>query len=167
LNRVLVALGIDLVGSEVAALLARHFGSIYAIQAAEPEQLAAVPGIGPKIADSVSQYLRIQGNISLVRRLDLAELQLTQEIVDVQVADRPLDGKRFVVTGRLPNFSRSQIESRIKELGGAVSGSVSKRTNYLVAGEGAGSKRADAEALEITILGEDEFLKLAEGCGDD
>ena len=167
LNRVLVALGIDLVGSEVAALLARYFGSIYAIQAAEPEQLAAVPGIGPKIADSVSQYLRIQGNISLVRRLDLAELQLTQEIVDVQVADRPLDGKRFVVTGRLPNFSRSQIESRIKELGGAVSGSVSKRTNYLVAGEGAGSKRADAEALEITILGEDEFLKLAEGCGDD
>ncbi|MQG68708.1 MAG: NAD-dependent DNA ligase LigA [SAR202 cluster bacterium] len=167
LSRVLVALGIDLVGSRVASLLAGQFGSIYAMQVAEPIQIAEVPGIGPKIADSVSAFLRARGNIDLVERLNESGLQLRQKIVDEQVAERPLDGKRFVVTGRLPNFSRSQIQSRIKELGGAVSGSVSKRTNYLVAGEGSGSKRTDAETLGVAILDEVGFLKLVAGENED
>ncbi len=163
LSRVLYALGIDLVGSEVASLLASHIGSTYAIRVAQPEQFTAVPGIGPKIAESVSAFMNNQRNIGLIQRLRQVGLQLKQEGTVDQTAERPLDGLRFVVTGRLPNFSRSQIQSRIKELGGAVSGTVSKRTDYLVAGEGGGSKLADAQSLDVEVLDESEFLALVEG----
>ena len=82
-----------------------------------------------------------------------------------QPAQQPFAGLRFVVTGRLQDLSRPQVQARIKELGGAVSGSVSRKTDYLLAGEDAGSKLADAEELGVTVLTEEEFLQLAEGAG--
>ena len=95
----------------------------------------------------------------MIGKLRAAGVRLEDEPREVP-AEQPLEGKRFVVTGRMERFSRSQIEGRIKELGGAVSGSVSGRTDYVVVGADAGSKLADAERLEIAILSEDEFLGL-------
>ncbi len=161
LARVLTALGIDHVGIEVAEALSRHFRTIDAIMAATEDDLSQVPSIGPKIAASVSTYFANESNRAVVQKLRDRGVEMADE-------DRPepgeqsLAGLRFVVTGRLSNFSRSQAEGRIKDAGGAVSGSVSKRTDYLVAGEDAGSKLANAEELGITVLNEDEFVDLLE-----
>ncbi|MCH8062483.1 MAG: NAD-dependent DNA ligase LigA [Chloroflexi bacterium] len=159
LARVLVGLGIQHIGSEVAELLARQFTTIDKLTGATEEELSAIPSIGPKIAQSVVAYFRNESNLSVIEKLRAAGVRLEDEAREV-LAERPLEGKRFVVTGRMERFSRSQIEGRIKELGGAVSGSVSGRTDYVVVGADAGSKLADAERLEIAILSEDEFLEL-------
>ena len=157
LAKVLTALGILHVGSEVAELLAKHFGNIDAVMDASEETLVAIPSIGPRIAEGVVAYFANEHNRQVVEKLRSAGVRLEDETC-AEPAEQPLVGLRFVVTGRLQNFSRSEIQDRIKELGGAVSGSVSKRTNYLVAGEDAGSKLADAERLEVAVLAEDEFL---------
>ena len=159
LARVLVGLGIQHIGSEVAELLARQFTTIDNLAGASEEELSAIPSIGPKIAQSVAAYFRNESNRSVIEKLRAAGVRLEDEPRDAP-AEQPLEGKRFVVTGRMERFSRSQIEGRIKELGGAVSGSVSGRTDYVVVGADAGSKLADAERLEIAILSEDEFLEL-------
>ncbi len=161
LARVLTALGIDHVGFEVAEALSRHFRTIDALMSATEEDLSQVPSIGPKIAASVSAYFANESNRAVVRKLRDSGVKMADE-------DRPdpgqqsLAGLRFVVTGRLASFSRSQAEGRIKDAGGAVSGSVSKRTSYLVAGEDAGSKLADAEKLGIPVIDEDEFVAILE-----
>ena len=161
LTRVLVALGIAHVGSEVAALLARHFGSMDKLRQASREDMEALNSIGPKIAESVFDYFQNESNIRVVNKLVAAGVNMTE---DTSGADgngaSSLEGLRFVVTGRLANYSRSAIQDRIKELGGAVSGSVSKRTDYLVAGEDAGSKLTEAEKLEVKVLTEDDFERL-------
>ena len=162
LARVLVALGIGHVGSEVSELLARHFKTIDALMEASEEDLEAIPTIGPKIAASVAAYFQNENNRRVIARLREARVRLEDEGVE-ETGDRPLAGLRFVVTGRLQNFSRSQIEARIKELGGVVSGSVARKTDYLVAGEDAGSKLGDAMRQDISILSEEEFLSLVEG----
>ena len=161
LARVLVALGIGHVGSEVAELLARHFGSLDALMAAGEEELTAIASIGPKIAATVVAYFANHSNRRLVGKLRGAGVTLQDE-------DRPeparqtLVGLRFVVTGRLEGFSRSQIEDAIKDAGGAVSGSVSSRTDYLVAGADAGSKLADARELQVEVITEKELRALVE-----
>ena len=161
LSRVLTALGIDHVGIEVAEALSRHFRAIDAIMAATEDDLSQVPSIGPKIAASVSAYFANDSNRDVVQKLRDRDVKMDDE-------DRPepgeqtLAGLRFVVTGRLESFSRSQAEGRIKDAGGAVSGSVSKRTDYLVAGEDAGSKLTDAEKLGIPIIDEEQFAALLE-----
>ena len=160
LTRVLVALGISLVGSEVATAIARHFGSMEAISTAEVDDLVALDSIGPKIAQSVYDYFRNPSNVQVVDKLATAGVNMTEESDSTSVGGTPLEGLRFVVTGRLSSYSRSETQGRIKELGGAVSGSVSGRTNYLVAGEDAGSKLADAERLGVAVLSEDEFERL-------
>ena len=162
LARVLVGLGIDHVGTEVAELLARHFRSINALMAAGDEDLATVPSIGPKIAAAVVAFFANESNGSVIDKLRSAGVRLRDE-AGGEPAEQSLSGLRFVVTGRLRDFSRSQIEDRIKEVGGAVSGSVSSKTDYLVAGEDAGSKLADAEGLGVKVLTETEFLGLVEG----
>ncbi len=159
LSRILVALGINFVGSEVADLLARNFGSMDALQEAEEESLVSINGIGPKIAKSVVEYFGRPSNREVLDKLRAAGVNMTEETAP-GAEGTPLEGLRFVVTGRLPNYSRSAIQGRIKELGGAVSVSVSSKTNYMVAGEGGGSKLADAEKHEVTILSEDEFEQL-------
>ena len=157
LARVLTALGIDHVGFEVADALSRHFRDIDRIMAATEEELSAVPSIGPKIAASVSAYFESDSNRAVVDKLRESGVEMADE-ERPEPGEQSLAGLRFVVTGRLANFSRSQAEGRIKDAGGAVSGSVSKRTDYLVAGEDAGSKLADAENLGIPIIDEDEFV---------
>ena len=161
LARVLVGLGIGHVGSEVAELLARHFGSIEALMDATEEDLVTIPTIGPKIAASVAAYFRNEPNRRVVEKLRRLGVRLADE-VRAEPKTQPLPGMRFVVTGRLQGFSRSQIEGKIKELGGAVGGSVSRNTDYLIAGEDAGSKLADAEGLDVKVIGEEEFLSLVE-----
>ena len=160
LTRVLVALGIAFVGGEVAAVLARHFGSMDRIRNASQDDLVAINTIGPKIAKSVHEYFNQDSNAALVDKLALARVNMTEESVPASSLGTPLKGKRFVVTGRLTNYSRSEIQDRIKDLGGAVSGSLSKRTDYLVAGEGGGSKLANAERLGVAVLSEEEFERL-------
>ena len=159
MTRVLVALGIDHVGSEVAELLTRRMRSMDALMAAPTEELTATPGIGPKIAESVVRYFRDGENLRVVEKLRRGGVRLAEEHQQGPV-EQPLDGLRFVVTGRLRSFSRSQIEDKIKELGGVVTGSVSRRTSYLVAGEDAGSKLADAQRLGVQVATEEELLGL-------
>ncbi len=161
LSRVLVGLGIGHIGSEVAELLARHFSSMDALMAATVEDLEAIPSIGPKIAASVVAYFANESNRKVIEKLRVAGVRLEDE-ASPEPADQSLLGLRFVVTGRLARFSRSEIEEKIKELGAAVSGSVSGRTNYLVAGEDAGTKLADAQQLEVPVLNEQGFLDLVE-----
>ena len=161
LSRVLVALGIGHVGSEVAELLARHFGSIDSLMQAGEEELTSIPSIGPKIAATVVAYFGNESNRRVVEKLRAAGVRL-EDALRPEQAKQVFAGLRFVVTGRLDRFSRSEIEDRIKELGGAVSGSVSSKTDYLVAGEAAGSKLADAETLGVDILTEENFLTLVE-----
>ena len=161
LTRVLVALGIAHVGSEVAALLARHFGSMDKLRRASREEMEGLNSIGPKIAEAVFDYFQSPSNIQVVDKLAAAGVNMTEDTSDADGnGASSLEGLRFVVTGRLANYSRSAIQDRIKELGGSVSGSVSKRTDYLVAGEDAGSKLAEAERLEVGILTEDDFERL-------
>ena len=160
LSRLLVALGIGHVGSEVAELLARHFRSMDTLTEATEEDLTAIPSIGPKIAASVVAYLRNPSNLDVIQRLRRAGVRLQDE-PGGQPTGQSLAGLRFVVTGRLAGFSRSEMEAHIKGLGGAVSSGVSGSTDYLIAGEEAGSKLADAQRLEVPVITEEEFLDLA------
>ena len=159
LARLLVALGISHVGSEVAELLARSHRTIDALMCATEEQLTAIPTIGPKIAASVVAYFRNEANRRVIDKLRGAEVRLEDEACSEE-EHRVLEGLRFVVTGRLERFSRSEIEGRIKDLGGAVSANVSSKTDFLVAGEDAGSKLADAQRLEVKVIDEEGFLAL-------
>ena len=161
LSRVLVALGIGHVGFEVADLLARHFPGMDALMEATDEELTAIPSVGPKIAASVVSYFGNESNRRIIRRLREAGVRMEAE-AQPEAVEQTLAGLRFVVTGRLESFSRSQIEGRIKELGGAVSSGVSSKTDYLVAGQDAGTKLADAQRLEVETLTEDAFLRLVE-----
>ncbi len=166
LPSVISALGILHVGGETAELLARRFGSVERLMDAAQEELEAVPGIGPIVAAGIASHFANDGNRSIVRRLDDAGVALAApEGSDAAQADGPMpfQGMRFVVTGRLEGFTRSQAESFIKERGGQVSGSVSKKTDYVVVGEEPGSKRDDAERLGVTVLSEYELTALAEG----
>ena len=157
--RVLVAVGIQHVGSEVAELLARHFPNVDSLMNARQEELEAVQSIGPKIAEAVVAYFSNESNRAVIEKLRAVGVTMESEQVE-EIDERVLDGLRFVVTGRLERFSRSEITGRIKDLGGAVSGSASKKTDYLVAGEDAGSKLTDAEKLGVPVITEDEFLEL-------
>ena len=156
-SRVLVSLGIDLVGTEVATLLARHIRTLDALKSADADQLSAIPAIGPKIAQSVVDFFSGERNLAVVGKLRDAGLQMEEVVDDSAHLEQTLEGKRFVVTGRLQNYSRSDIESRIKELGGAVSSKVSKRTDFLVVGQDAGSKLVDAHNLGVRVWSEKKF----------
>jgi len=157
LTRVLFALGIRYVGYQNAELLARAFGSMDAVRAAGLEDIVAVEGIGPKIAESVHAWFRDPDNLRVVDKLIAAGVNMTEASV---TRGGPLAGLTIVVTGRLERHSRAQIEQRIKDLGGVLGDSVSKKTNYLVAGEDAGSKLAKAQKLGTPILDEAGFEAL-------
>jgi DNA ligase (NAD+) len=160
LSRLLFALGIFHVGSEVAELLTQAYTSIDEIAAATEEELAEIPGIGPKIAASIASYSQVEVNKSVIEKLRVAGVNLKQEPRQVNTESLPLAGKTFVVTGTLSGFSRSESESRIKDLGGKVTSSVTKNTDYVVVGESPGSKLAAAEKLGTHILDEEKFVEL-------
>jgi DNA ligase (NAD+) len=151
LARLLVALGIPHVGAEVAELLSEAYPSMNDLMEVDEDALTAIPSVGPKIAESVVSYFENGSNRDVIDRLRNAGVRLQDE-ARPERATPTLAGLKFVVTGRLQEFSRSDIQGRIKVAGGAVSGSVSKKTDYLIAGEDAGSKLADAETLEVNVI---------------
>ena len=160
LPRLLFALGIIHVGSEVAELLTQAYDSIDEIAAATEEELAEIPGIGPKIAGSIASYFQVEANKAVIEKLRTAGVNLKQEPRRVNTEVLPFTGKTFVVTGTLSGFSRRESESRIKDLGGKITSSVTKNTDYVVVGESPGSKLATAERLGTEILDEDAFVEL-------
>ena len=160
LARVIFALGILHVGSETAEVLASHFWDIDPLSRATEEELVEISGIGPVIAKSISSYFHDQSNMEVIEKLRTAGVRLKEE-APKEERYLPLAGTLFVVTGRLESLTRAMAEARIKELGGSVGSSVSRKTNYLVAGEDAGSKLEQAQKLGTPLLSEDEFLHMA------
>jgi DNA ligase (NAD+) len=157
LARVIFALGIRYVGDQTAELLAHAFGSLDRLTAATLEEITNVEGIGPKIADSVYAWFQDDINGTFLSKLRQAGVNMVDAATQVT---GPLKGLTIVVTGRLERHTRGQIETRIKSLGGSVGDAVTKKTDYLVAGEDAGSKLARAQKLGTPVLDEDAFEQL-------
>jgi DNA ligase (NAD+) len=157
-HRVLYALGIRYVGSETAKLLADAFGSIDKLMNASVEQISSVYGIGPRIAESVYKFFHDERNLELIKRLKEAGLNF--EVKPEEKAKKKLAGKTFVFTGTLKNFTREEAKEKVEELGGKVSNSVSRKTDYVVVGENPGSKYDKARQLGVKIITEEEFLEL-------
>ena len=162
LPSVISGLGILHVGGETADLLARRFGSVQRLMESTEEELQAIPGIGPIVAKGIAEHFANVGNRLIVEELGAVGVVLEGDAEPVVEGPQPFEGLRFVVTGRLEGFTRSQAESYIKDRGGQVSSSVSKKTNYVVVGEEAGSKADDAQRLEVQILSEHELVALAD-----
>ena len=158
LPRVLNGLGIPFVGERTAQILADTFGNLDFIMTAGETELQRAEEVGPKVALSIRQFFHESRNRELVERLRKAGLTFEQEI-KVKAAGR-LDGKTFVLTGTLPSLSREEAKERIEAAGGKVTGSVSKKTDYVVAGEEAGSKLDKANSLGIPVIGEPELLEM-------
>ena len=160
LPALLTGLGIRHVGAEVAGLLAERFGSLEAILEADQETLAGVEGVGEIIAESVAAWAGDEANVELARRLRAAGVvvDLEREAGGEEDAGEPLAGLRFVITGRLEAMSRPQAEAALKRLGAAISGTVSKTTTALIAGEAAGGKLRKAQELERPIRDESWLL---------
>ena len=152
-ERVLTALGIRYVGNVVAGLLMGELGSIDALAAASQEELEAIEGIGPGTAVHILTWFANETNRRVLEKLRAAGLQFAVEKTET-AASQTLDGLTFVITGTLPSMSRDEAKALIEAHGGKVTGSVSKNTDYLLAGEKAGSKLAKAEALNVPILDE-------------
>jgi DNA ligase (NAD+) len=157
LDRLVAALGIPHVGNRVASILAQNFGSLDALAAATPEQLSAVNEIGEVIAQSVYDFFQGDAGRQTVEQLKAAGLDPRME-KPANAGALPLSGQTIVVTGTLPTLGRTEVEQLIAKLGGKASGSVSKKTSFLVAGESAGSKLDKAKALGVPVLSEAEFL---------
>ncbi len=156
--RVLFGIGLPGIGGINARNLAGRFGSIDALSAATTEQIAETNGIGPILAENIAEHLAEPEEIDLIARLRAAGLQLEGDAPGS--SEGPLKDKTFVLTGTLPNMTRDQARELIEGAGGRVTGSVSKKTDYVVAGEEAGSKLEKAERLEIAILDEDALKEL-------
>jgi DNA ligase (NAD+) len=157
-TRVLYGLGIRHVGIHAARLLARHFGSMEKLQRASLDEIAGVPNVGQVVAQSIEHFFSDKENVTLVERLSRAGLRMAEEQA---AGPRPLAGKRFVLTGTLAHFTRESATELILTLGGSVSSSVSKKTDYVVAGREPGSKYDKAQALGVKTVDEAEFMKLA------
>jgi DNA ligase (NAD+) len=158
LTRLLNALGIRMVGERAAQLLAARFGTMERLLAATEAEINEIYGIGPQIAQAVTTFLAEPRNRATVERLAAAGVVMTEE--GHTEGPRPLDGKSLVLTGGLASLSRDQAKDLVIRLGGRVTGSVSKKTDYVVVGEDAGSKADDARRLGVTTLDEAAFLKL-------
>ncbi|OUL36126.1 DNA ligase (NAD(+)) LigA [Nostoc sp. T09] len=163
-SRVLYGLGIRHVGSVNAQLIAEKFLSVEKLAQAKQSDIEGIYGIGVEIAESVHQWFQINANQTLISRLEAAGLQLatSEETTTIADGNQKLAGKTFVVTGTLPTLKRDEAKALIQKAGGKVTESVSKKTDYLLVGEDAGSKLAKAEALGITQLTEAEFLEMLE-----
>jgi DNA ligase (NAD+) len=164
LARFLYALGIRHVGETTAKDLARHFGKLDPILDASVEQLLEVPDVGPVVAQSIHTFFEQPHNREVVQQLRAAGVHWAEhDGAAASAAPQPLAGKTFVLTGTLPTWSRDDAKALIEAAGGKVSGSVSKKTDYVVVGENAGSKAAKAEELGLTILDEAAFERLLDG----
>ena len=176
LGRVLFALGIRHVGKSVGELIAGQFPTVPALIAATEEEIAQIDGIGPKIAQSVKEFLAVPENIAVLERLRAEGLNLEAQsaaaanaafaqsagVAEGLTDEQPLQGLTFVLTGSLTRFTRTEAGNVLKALGAKVTGSVSKKTSYVVAGEKAGSKLAKAESLGVPVLTEDDLAHIME-----
>ena len=160
LSRLIFSLGIRHVGSETAEIIARKFNSIDKLSQASEDELRDVPSIGPKIAQSIVAFFRKDSNRELINKLKKAGVRLEEEAV--KPGELPLTGQEFVITGTLQTYSRSEAEARIKEIGGLVGSSVTRKTTSVVVGADPGSKLDRARELGIKIISEKEFLELLE-----
>lgn len=160
LSKLLTALGIRQVGQRAAQVLARQFGSMDALMSAGEEELAAVPDIGAVTAHNILEWFSSPQSRHLIETLKAAGVNM---ISHAEPVGDKLAGLTFVLTGELNRFSRKEAGEKIEALGGKVSGSVSSKTSYVIAGEAAGSKLQKAQKLNIPILNEDEFISLLEG----
>lgn len=161
LGRVLFGIGMRHVGANVAELLAQEFGSIQALATAPVEKIAEIPGIGPKIAESVHEFFSIPENVAVIERLRQAGVMLEEEKQENELP-QTLAGLTFVLTGTLEHFTRDEAGAQLKAMGAKVSGSVSKKTSFVVAGEAAGSKLTKAESLDIPVLDEAALQQILE-----
>lgn len=159
LARFLFALGIRGVGEATALALANHFGDIEVLLAADEDALMQVPDVGPVVADSIATFFRQPHNREIIQNLQ--DVGVSWPAIEAQVGrDQPLAGQTWVLTGSLSSLSRDQAKDKLMQLGAKVSGSVSKKTSCVVAGEAAGSKLADAEKLGIPVMNEESLLGL-------
>jgi DNA ligase (NAD+) len=167
LSRLVYALGIRHVGEKAAATIARHLRSMEAIMDASLERLTAVPDVGPVVAASVRAFADEPHNRALLGRLAEAGVNMaSQQPAPETAAAGALAGKTFVLTGTLETLTREQATEAIEQRGGKVSGSVSRKTSYLVVGAEAGSKLEKARSLGVSTLTEDEFRALILDAGD-
>jgi len=157
-EKVLYALGIRFVGKTVAKDLAEAFKTLENLQSATEEELLAVDSIGPRIAESVIEFFSNEINLKILEKLQSAGLQF--EIEEKELASNILDGKKIVLTGTLPTLSRNEAKELIEKNGGKTASSVSKNTDYVLAGESAGSKLTKAQDLGVEILDEEQFLSM-------
>lgn len=165
LSRLIYALGIRFVGDSTASLLARRFRTVDGLTEASAEELEEVDDVGARIAESVRAFFDSELNQDLLERLKEAGLQFEEEAAADDDADWPLEGKVFVLTGSLEGMTRNEAAARITALGGKVTGSVSSRTDFLVAGEKAGSKLRKAEQLRVEVLDQAGLEELLGGAG--
>jgi DNA ligase (NAD+) len=161
LARLLFGLGIRFVGAVNAEIIASHFGSMDAVMAASEAELSEIEGVGPRIAASIELFFAQKPNREMIERLKRAGVEMTAPKRD-RARNAPLAGKTFVLTGTLPSMTRDEASAKITAAGGKVTSSVSRKTDYVVAGSEPGSKLAKAEALGIPVLDEDGLLKLLE-----
>jgi DNA ligase (NAD+) len=157
LNRVLLGLGIRHVGERTAQALAEEFGSMDALIAATEDDLTRINDVGPKVAHAIHEFFSNKRNLGLVERFRKAGLTFTAE---KRIRGTKLEGLTFVLTGTLPNLTRDEAKEKIEAAGGKVSGSVSKKTDYVVAGEEAGSKLDKANSLGVKVIDEAALLEL-------
>ena len=164
LPRFLASLSIPQVGEETAFDIAKHFGTIEKIAHAPFEEIESIYGVGPVVAQAVIDWFKTAANKKLVRNLlgqvKIEKLQVASDKLQGKAGNPNIIGKTFVFTGTLPTLERTDAEETVRNLGGNASSSVSKNTDYIVAGENAGSKLAKAEELGVKVISEAEFLKM-------
>jgi DNA ligase (NAD+) len=159
LARFIFALGIRNVGEATAKDLARHFGSLDSLMAADVDSLQQVPDVGPVVAASIASFFAERHNVEVIEQMRSAGVRW-EEGMPSFVASSTIAGKTFVLTGTLPTLTREEAKEHIEARGGKVAGSVSKKTDYVVAGAEAGSKLTKAQELGVTILDETQFREL-------
>jgi DNA ligase (NAD+) len=160
LAKVIFGLGILHVGGETAELLSGTFGSLQGLIDAQEDELQKIPGIGPKIAAAIIQHFHSASNRMIVQELETMGITAVLDSVSAADTPQPLAGKRFVLTGRLEQFTRSEAELRIKQLGGQISSDISRTTDYVVVGIEPGSKLQHAQELNIVVLEEMDLVKI-------
>ena len=158
LHRLLFALGIRFVGAQTAKILAEHYPDLAALKKASADELLLIPEIGEKTAAGIRSFFTNEANLDLLSRLQKAGVQMKNE--NAGANKQIFSGKTFVLTGTLPNFTRQEAAEIIERLGGKVTGSVSKKTSYLLSGENSGSKYDKAVKLEVPIIDEDDWQRM-------
>ena len=161
LARLIFALGIRFVGERTGQLLADHFASLDKLAKASEEELLQVEEVGPRVAESILEFFAERRNLAVIEKLRQADLRFEQAKAHKPAGN--LAGKQFVLTGTLPRYSRDEAKRMIEEAGGRVTGSVSKKTDYVVVGADPGSKLEKARALGVKTIEEGELIKLLGG----